>query len=194
MFYAEALGAWSQPGEDEGAFRARLAQLSREARDAAVEELRAKFAKKAAPLEERLRRAQAAVAKEKQEQQGAWIQTAASIGGSVLGALLGRKGGGLLGRAASATTVRQASSAWKQQGDVGRAVDTVAAVQQQLDALDGECTTEMAALAAKFDAATIPLQKQTLAPLKKNLVVTAVGVAWLPFFQVGETALEPAWE
>jgi len=193
LFYSEALGTWSEPGEDEGAFRARLAQVSREARDAAVGELRAKYAKKAAPLEERLRRAQASVEKEKQERHGAWIQTAASIGGSVLGALLGRKGSGLLGRAGSASTVRQASSAWKQQGDVGRAEDTAAAVQQQLDLLDAECTAEMDALAAKLDAARTPLQKQTLAPLKKNISIMALGLAWLPFFQVSETVLEPAW-
>jgi hypothetical protein len=193
LMYAEALDAWSQPGESEGPFRARLAQASREARDSAVEALRSKYAKKAAPLEERLRRAEAAVAKEKQEQQGAWIQTAASIGGSVLGALLGRKKSGLLGRAASTTTVRQASSAWKQQGDVGRAQDTAAAIQQQLDALDAECTAEMDALAAKLDTATLPLTRETVTPLKKNIAVTAIGIVWLPYLRTSETSLEPAW-
>jgi hypothetical protein len=193
VMYAEALDAWSQPGETEAEFRARLAQAAREARDAAVEALRTKYAKKAAPLEERLRRAEAAVTKEKQEQQGAWIQTAASIGGSVLGALLGRKKSGLLSRTATSSTVRQASTAWKQQGDVGRAEETVAAIHQQLDALDAECTAEMDALATKLDAATLPLARQVITPLKKNIVVTAVGVAWLPYVRVSETSLEPAW-
>jgi hypothetical protein len=193
LMHAEALDAWSQPGETEGAFRARLAQASREVRDAAVAALRSKYAKKAAPLEERLRRAEATVVKEKQEQQGAWIQTAASIGGSVLGALLGRKKSGLLGRAASTTTVRQASSAWKQQGDVGRAQDTVAAIQQQLDALDAECTAEMEALAAKLDAATVPLTRETVTPLKKNIAVSTIGIAWLPYRRTEGGALEPAW-
>ena len=194
LMHAEALDAWSLPGETEGQFRARLAQASREARDAAVAALRSKYAKKAAPLEERLRRAEATVVKEKQEQQGAWIQTAASIGGSVLGALLGRKKSGLLGRAASTTTVRQASSAWKQQGDVGRAQDTVAAIQQQLDALDAECSAEMDALAAKLDAATVPLTRGTAMPLKKNIAVTAIGIAWLPYRGAEGGALEPAWK
>ena len=194
LMYAEALDIWSQPGESEGEFRARLAQASREARDVAVDALRTKYAKKAAPLEERLRRAEATVAKEKQEQQGAWIQTAATIGGTVLGALLGRKKSGLLTGATSATTVRRASSAWKQQGDVGRAQDTVAAIQQQLDALDAECAAEMETLAAKLDAATLPLIRETVAPLKKNIAVTAIGIAWLPYLRVSETSLEPAWE
>jgi hypothetical protein len=190
---AEPLNTWSQPGESEADFRSRLAQSAREARDAAVSALRTKYAKKAAPLEERLRRAEAAVDKEKQEQKGAWIQTAASIGGGVLGALLGRKASGLLGRTATASTVRQASSAWKQQGDVGRAEDSVAAVRQQLEALNAECTAEIDATTAQFDAATVPLSRETLTPLKKNIIVTAVGVAWVPYFQVSETSLEPAW-
>jgi hypothetical protein len=189
LLYSDVLDAWSQPGESEGAFRARLAQISREARDEAVQALRTKYARKAAPLEERLRRSEAAVAKEKEQQKGAWIQTAATLGGSVLGALFGRKKVSI----ASAATVRQASSAWKQQGDVGRAEDTVAAVRQQLEALDAECSAEITALAAKLDAMTTPLKHQTVAPLKKNIAVTAVGVAWVPFFQVSATELEPAW-
>ena len=112
----------------------------------------------------------------------------------MLGALLGRKGSGLLGRATSTSTVRQASSAWKQQGDVGRAEETVAAVQQQLDALDAECSAEMDALSAKLDAARLSLSREIMAPLKKNIVVTAAGVAWLPYYRVSETSLEPAWE
>lgn len=192
LFYAEPLGLWSQPDETEGQFRARLAQASRESRDAAVEELRAKFRKKAAPLEERLRKAETAIAKEKQEQKGAWVQTAAQIGTSVLGVLFGRKKGGLIGTAT--TSARQASSAWKQQGDVGRAEDNADAVRKQLDALDAECSAEMDALTARLDTSRMPLQSQTLPPLKKNIVVTALGIAWLPFFQVSDTALEPAWE
>ncbi|HSO39626.1 MAG TPA: DUF87 domain-containing protein, partial [Labilithrix sp.] len=43
---SEALGTFSAPNEDEGAFRARLAQSAREARDRASEELRAKYGTK----------------------------------------------------------------------------------------------------------------------------------------------------
>ncbi len=193
LFFAPELGLWSQPDETEGEFRARLAQKARELRDAAVDDLRQKFAKKAQPIEERLRRAQAAVEKEKEKRKGAWIQTAVSIGTSVLGTLLGRKsrGGVLTG---SGAAMRQAGRAWNQGGDLDRAEDTVEAVQKQLDALDAECATAMDALAAKFDTGKMALQPQLLPPLKKNITITAVGVAWLPFFQVSESVLEPAWE
>lgn len=79
LLYFDVLDAWSRPGESEGALRARLAEISREARDEAVQVLRAQYARKAAPLEERLRRSEAAVAKEKEQQKDAWIQTAVTV-------------------------------------------------------------------------------------------------------------------
>ena len=194
VFCAEPFESWSQIGESEGQFRVRLGQELREARDAAIDDLRKKFAKKAVPLEERLRRAEAAVQREKDQEKGAWMQTAMSVGTGVLGALLGRKTISATTVSRGATAARQAGRAWSQKGDVTRAEDTVGAVHAMLDALDAECSAEIAAMSTRFDAATIPLETQTLVPFKKNILVTAVGVAWVPFFRVSESSLEPAWE
>ena len=172
----------------------RLGQELREARDAAIDDLRKKFAKKAVPLEERLRRAEAAVQREKDQEKGAWVQTAMSVGTGVLGALLGRKTISATTVSRGATAARQAGRAWSQKGDVTRAEDTVGAVHAMLDALDAECSAEIAAMSTRFDAATIPLETYNLVPFKKNILVTAVGVAWVPFFRVSESSLEPAWE
>lgn len=193
LLAAPELGLWSQPDETEGEFRARLALRAREQRDAAVAELRQKFAKKAQPIEERLRRAQATLQKKKEQRQGAWIQTAVSIGGSVLSVLLGRKSK-TRSLSTGATAMRQVGRAWSQGGELDRAEETVEAVQKQLDALEEECAASLAALEDKFDAARMKLTQQILPPLKKNIAVTAVGVAWLPYFKVSDTALEPAWE
>ena len=54
----------SQPGEDEGQFRARMQHGMREQRDAAVEKIRQKYASKINTLQDRLRRAQQSVTKE----------------------------------------------------------------------------------------------------------------------------------
>jgi hypothetical protein len=194
LFHCEALDAWSQMGEAEGEFRARLSQQVRETRDASVEALRAKFAKKAAPIEERLRKAEAAIAREKDQSRGAWLQTAVSVGAGMLGALFGRKvmSGSTITR--GATAARAAGRAWQQQGDVGRAAESAEAVKQQLDALETELKGEIAELEDRFDCTKTPLQGLRINPLKKNIVVTAVGVAWLPYFRVSATSLEPAWE
>jgi hypothetical protein len=192
--YFEPLDAWSHIGESEGDFRARLGLKVREARDGAIDELRATYAKKAAPIEERLRRAEASVQKEKEERRGAWVQSAINIGGSVLGALLGRKtmSAATVGR--GATAVREAGRAWKQGRDVDRAEDTVESVQTALTALEEELKTEIETLTAQYDVTTAPLETQKLLPLKKNIVIKASALAWLPYFQLSDGSYEPAWE
>ncbi|MGI8602485.1 MAG: ATP-binding protein [Verrucomicrobiales bacterium] len=194
ILYCAALDAWSKPGESEGDFRTRLTQQAREERDRAVEDLRRTYAKKAAPIEERLRRTEAAVDREKQQSHGAWMQTAVSVGAGVLGALFGRKvmGSGTLGR--GATAARAAGRAWQQQGDIGRAKESVGAVQQQLDALEAELKIEIDKLHLNYDLAKAPFQTSKISPLKKNIIITGVGLAWLPFFRVSSTSLEPAWD
>ncbi|MGH7551242.1 MAG: ATP-binding protein, partial [Gemmatimonadota bacterium] len=89
----------SRPGEDERAFRIRLQQLARERRDAERAKLEEKYGGKAARLEERIRKAEQAVAREEDQARQARLQTAVSIGATVLGTLFGRRG---LGRATTA--------------------------------------------------------------------------------------------
>ncbi len=194
LLHSPALDEWSKPGESEIQFRNRLTQKAREAKDAAMDELRTKFGKKAAPIEERLRKAEAAVAKEKEDSKSAKLQAAISFGAGVLGALMGRKSGlgGLASK--SGSVIGAAGRAWKQSSDVGRAEDTVEAVTAQLNALEGEMTAEVAKLQSQFDIMKENLETLKIPPLKKNVVLTALGLAWLPHYRVNESTLEPAWE
>ncbi len=81
----------SRPGEDEAAFRLRVGQALREERDGAVAKVRQRFAPKVAAMEERIRRADQAVQREQDQATGAGMDTAISLGATVLGAIFGRK-------------------------------------------------------------------------------------------------------
>ena len=91
LFQSPGLKLVSQPGEDERDFRIRAGQVAREIRDELVEALRKKYAPKTATLQERLRKAQAAVEKQQEQARHAKMQTALSIGATLLGAFTGRK-------------------------------------------------------------------------------------------------------
>src|SRR5690606_13834000 len=93
----------SAPGETEGDFRARLALAARQVRDEKVEKLRARYAPKFKALDERLRRAQQRVEKEKSQASQQTYSAAISFGASILSALTGRKltSSGNIGRAAT---------------------------------------------------------------------------------------------
>ena len=125
-------GALSRPGESERDFRVRVREAARAERDERVEVLRKKYAPKRAALEERLRRAQQAEAREREQVSHQGVQAAISIGATILGAVLGRKtvSVGNIGRAT--TAARGAGRVLKEREDVARAQETVAAVQQAL--------------------------------------------------------------
>ena len=192
IFTCKALDQTSKPGESEKDFRLRLDQSSREARDAALDKIRAKYAPKSAALQDRRRRAEAKVAVQKEQASGAKWNTAISVGSAIFGALLGRKtmSAGNIGKAG--TAARSASRTMKETSDVGRAEEDVAAVDEQLQALEATMQADLDAAEAKVDATTIPLEKLTLKPKKTNINVKAVVLAWAPHTKEGDT-LKPAW-
>ena len=163
LLRSPSLNQFSKPGEAERDFRIRLQQASREARDAAAEKLRAKYGPKIAALQERLRRAEAAKEREADQAKRAKLDTVISLGSTLLGAFLGRKAVsvGTMGKAA--TTMRSAGRAMGQAGDVGRAQETVEAVQQQLQELEAQFQAEVSAAASAADPANETLETRGIA-------------------------------
>ena len=186
--------AVSRPGESERDFRIRLSRHAHEERDRAVEQLRRKYAPRIASLEERVRRAEIALAREKQEAQEHQMQSAISVGATLLGAFMGRRapGSATLSRAASAA--RSATRAVKEQQDVARARETLEALTGQLDELNAEFQVETSAVARMFDAAGETFEVVSLKAKKTNIVVQLLGLVWLPFWVDGQGAMVPAWQ
>lgn len=115
----------------------------REQRDAAMDKLRKLFAPKLARAQEKARNAAQVVEREQGQARGAQVQTAVSIGATVLGALFGRKlGSGTVGR--GTTAARGAARAMEQQQDVARAKEDLAAAEQEVVRLEAELQTELA--------------------------------------------------
>ena len=172
-------GLVSAPGESERDFQIRLQHEARTARDAAVEEVRTKYAGKRATLAERLRRAESSVSREQEQASQQKTQTAVSLGATVLGAILGRKAvsTGTLGRAT--TTVRGVGRSMKEASDVKRAEETVTALRAQLQTLDDEAAAEVARIAATFEGAAT-LERLELAPKRGSVDVQFVALGWMP--------------
>jgi hypothetical protein len=193
LFRSPSLGEVSQPGEAERDFRIRLQQKARESRDEKVEALRKKYAPKIATLQERLRKAQANVEKQQSQARQAQMNTALSVGATILGAFTGRKAlsAGTISRAS--TAAGRAGRAMEEGKDVARAGDTVEAVQQQLNDLQAEFTTESNALAEKIDPMTEALEAISVKPKKADISVQLVALAWAPYWQDAQGSLTPAW-
>lgn len=193
LWRSPAFRLLSEPGESERDFRIRLQQAAHEQRDAQVEALRKKYAPKVGAAQEKVRRAEGAVAREAEQASAAKMTTAISVGTAVLGALFGRRtiGAGTMTRAG--TAMRGATRASKEAGDVARAEASLAAAREALAALEAEVQAEVEALAGATAALDTPLEEVALKPKASDVHVHAVGLAWAPFTRDAAGALHAAW-
>ena len=169
----------SSPGESERDFRIRLQAAFREERDRAVEALGQKYAPKIATLTERLRRAEQAVERESEQARQQKMQTAVSVGATLLGALLGRKrvSASTLGRAT--TAVRGAGRTMKEMTDIQRAQETAGVLKQQLADLEAQLQADTQAIAAGFDPLQETLEPLALKPKRTGVAVQLVALVWV---------------
>jgi hypothetical protein len=186
LYQTESMEVWkspsldevSKPGEDERAFRLRLASKAREERDELSEKLRVKYAPKLQVLQDRLLRAQQKLEQEKQQATSQTLDSVLSIGTSLLGAFLG---GGRRSSSLSkvGSAARSMNRIGKERGDVGRAEDSVESVQARIAELESQFQEELASLTARTDPATEAFATLAVKPKKTNIQVQLVGLGWV---------------
>lgn len=167
----------AHPGETEGDFRIRAAQTLREQREAAVAELRKKYAAKIELLAERERRAAAKVENEKAQLTRQRMGTAVHFGAAALSILLGRRLGGL-GRASSG--IGSMTRAGKEKLDVQQAGETLEAIRQQRSELESEAGQEVARLMESFDPEHLAVSSVRVAPRRADTAIQQLALAWVP--------------
>ena len=188
LFRCAELKQVSNPGESEGDFRARLSQGLRERRDLESEKLKKKYQPRFAQEQERLRKAEERLSREKSQATQTMITSMASMGASVLGALLGNRLASKTNVSKAATSVNSMTKAMKERGDIGRAEEGVDAIQERMRALEDEFKKQIEQLDDKVDAAALPLEQIQVTPKKADISVERLALAWLPF-QVDATGL-----
>jgi hypothetical protein len=202
LYRNQKLVLWRSPGlkefsrvdESERDFRVRLQQKAREQRDEATDRLRQKYSSKFATLQERMRRAEAAVEREKEQASHRKMETALSFGTTLLGGFLGRKvvSAGSLSRARS--TISGVNRSMRESRDISRAQDTVEAIQQRLQQLEADFEADTAALAARMDPSTEQFEEVSVRPTKANVSVQLLALIWLPYWYDAAGKLTPAWQ
>jgi hypothetical protein len=169
----------ARPGESEGELRVRVRQALHEGRDRALQKLREKQAPRLARLEDRIARAEARLEREQGQLQQRTVETAISVGATVLGALFGRKlrSLGNVGRATSAA--RGASRTLGEREDVAREREGIEALRRELADLEAELAGELDDLRASFDREP-ELEELVIQPRKSDLAVERIALVWIP--------------
>ena len=179
IFSVPALKLVSTADESERDFQIRIQHATRESRDAALESLRAKYATRIARVAEKKRKAEAIVGREQQQVTQQKLQTAVSIGATMLGALMGRRSVSLstLGRAT--TAARGVSRSMKESQDVANAQQRLLEAQQEEAALNAEIDQQVAALSGQSSGA-VPIDTIEIKPKRGAVEVQIVALAWQP--------------
>ncbi len=188
LYRGRALELWksktykevSEPHESERDFRLRLGDRAREERDERIEKLRKKHASKAATLEERIRKAQQAVEREREQASGQKLQTAISVGATLLAAFTGKKSLSYSTLSRATTAARGASRSSKEKQDVKRAEETVEALTAKLEELNAELQEEVDKIEERFDPANEELETVSLRPRRSDVEVRLVALGWEP--------------
>jgi hypothetical protein len=191
LYEARRLRLVSKPGESERDFRIRIAEATRASRDAEVDRLREKYAAKLSALEDRIRRAEQSVSREKDQASSERVQTAVSVGATLLSAFLGRRGvsPSTLGRAAS--SARGFDRAARQDRDVARAEESLDALKARREALARELEAELAEMESRRGAADEPLTERVVRPRKADIEITRVALWWAPMRRESDGSLRP---
>jgi hypothetical protein len=178
--------------ETEGDFRVRLQMTATEQRDVKVAALRQKYATKIATLDERLRKANQTLEKEQEQASQKKMDSLLGAGTAILGVLLGRK----KLSATSATKMRRAVSGFgssrKEAGDVQRAKETIAKIEQTIEETAARLQEEVDKLELKFDVSNEELQVLTIKPKSTDTFIHVVGIVWVPFYRAKDGKLSPA--
>jgi hypothetical protein len=180
MWRSAELGLNSEPGETEGAFRARLTDRARQDRDKQADRLRQKYSRRTARLEDRVRRAMQRVERESEQVSGQRVQNAISFGATVLSAFLGRKAVSRSSVGRATTAIRGIGRTSKEKHDVERARQDVESLRLELEALNRELEGEMDRLEDRFDALAGELEKTAIRPRRGDVHVATVTLVWAP--------------
>lgn len=174
------IDAVAKPGASESELRAQVALALREERDAAVEALRKKYAPRLATLQDQVRRAEERIEREREQLSEQKMQTAFSVGTSILGALLGRKKISVTNVGRIGSAARSAGRIGRESGDVQRAEENLEVLKDRFAVLESEFAAETEKLKQKFDPDSVAIEAVALKPRKSDIDVQEIALAWTP--------------
>ena len=170
----------SHADESERDFRVRVDTQLREERDRELTKVRDRYASKLATIDDRLRRAQAAVQREELQASESKMQVGVSMAATIFSAMLGRK-------AVSASTLGRATTAARGMGRIGRESQDVErakaeaqALQLKRDELTRTMDDELRAIADRWDLRSEPLDRVLVKPKRGGTSVQLVALLWVP--------------
>lgn len=174
LFESKAYKTFSEPGESETEFRQRLADITREARDAELEKIQKKYESRIRTLQDRERRAIQTMEQRQGQAQQRTLDTVLRVG-SILGSLFGNKSTS----SRTQTAVRSAGRTLQDRQRVAQAEENVEQARQNILDMENELRQELDNARWKFEQDQ-PLEEFVIRPTLTGITVQLAGLVWIP--------------
>jgi len=122
------------------------------------------------------------------------MQTAFSVGTSILGALLGRKAISATNVGRVGTAARSAGRWERESQDVDRAEESIEVLKQRFADSQREVEGEVARLEGSLDASTISLRQVEVPARKSDIAIGEVALVWTPWRKGADGFPAPAYD
>ena len=179
LFKVKNIKEISKVEESERDFKIRIDTLIREDRDNMTQKLRQKYASKMRSLQEKIQRTEGIVRLQQEQAQQQKIQTAFSLGSTLIGAFMGRKMAKYSARSSS-DVMRGVTRTAKEKNDVNKALQILQSYQRQFLDLETEFKAEVAEIENKIRRNLNDLETITLKLDKKDISVKLLSLTWVP--------------
>ena len=186
LFKSTLLKQVSLPGESERDFRIRLREFAHERRDLEVERLKRKYAGKFNTLERQINTAQRRLDKESADLQNQKMNTALSVGSTLLGMFFGRRS-----RAGITTAARSATRISKEKQDIERVEEKLTYLQDKVKDLELELHEEIDKIVSKYDPESEVFEILEVRPRKSDILQRYYGLVWVPFAKLSDGSRKP---
>jgi phage host-nuclease inhibitor protein Gam len=146
-----------------------------------LEKIKKKYTPKLKRLQDRIATAEDKVAREEAQYGQQKMQTAISIGSTLLGAMLGRKMTSVTNVGRATTAMRGAGRAARERGDIARAQEDLRELQRELEKLEREFQDRLADLRTEFENLDPETEELNVAPRKPDISAELVKLVWTPW-------------
>jgi hypothetical protein len=175
LYSCKAIKRNATPGLDEFSARLELGEFAREARDEAMDKVRAKYEERIGTFEIKVAAAQQRLDRSIEEAKAKRLDGLVNLGTSILGSLLGGRR-----RSMPSSAVRDLTGSG-QSNDVSRAQETLENLVLQKNAMERECQHELDAIESQYSIENLRLEESEIPIRKSDTKIKLIALAWVPY-------------
>ena len=175
LYSCKAIKRNATPGLDEFSARLELGEFAREARDEAMDKVRAKYEERIGTFEIKVAAAQQRLDRSIEEAKAKRLDGLVNLGTSILGSLLGGRR-----RSMPSSAVRDLTGSG-QSNDVSRAQETLENLVLQKNAMERECQQELDAIESQYSIENLRLEESEIPIRKSDTKIKLIALAWVPY-------------